>query len=220
MRLTSSSASQHHASQQFMVDFLAKAKSKKDDMSSTTRCRHHEASTSTTAHVNNENISSSSKLIVDFPTQPRHHQTPISKKQKEKKTVRFVEYSELALFEPYHTTMNCNKLWYNEDDKIEFKRQRLEDIIFTHKMVAANKKLHGISITREQLYRSIGVEKMVNREKALGIAHHQRRHSKTIVLKQDTCTPNELCKMARQSSKQSRLRACLVASTWAKYSIE
>ena len=125
-----------------MVDFLAKAKSKKDDMSSTTRCRHHEASTSTTAHVNNENISSSSKLIVDFPTQPRHyyhHQIPKDDDEKKKKTVRFVEYSELALFEPYHTTMNPNDLWYDEGDKIESKRLRLEDVIFTRKMVTASK---------------------------------------------------------------------------------
>ena len=220
-------SSPHHQASQFMVDndFLAKKK----EMLTRRHHYRHDASTSTTTQINENTMSSSSsssQLIVDFPTQPRHYQNlkeaaAPKKEKKKKKTVRFVEYSELALFEPYRPN-ELNELWYNESDKIEFKRQRMEDVIFTHKMITASKnKLHGrITITGEQICRSIGVENIVTGNKARGIANRQRRHAQTILLNQDTCTPDELCAMSRHGSKQSRLRACVVASTWAKYQLE
>ena len=177
---------------------------------------HHQTSTSTTqAQALVDENKSSSKLIVDFPVQPRRHDQKATTK---KKSVRFVDYSELALFEPYHTTINPNELWYNEADKIEFKQQRLEDVCFTRKMVAAASKLRGI--TREQLFQSIGVENILTQERARGIANRQRQHSQTVLLNQDTSSPDELCAISRHSSKNARLRAYTVASTWAKYRVD
>ena len=204
----SPSAQAESVSSSFMADFLAKKKEM------TTTRRHP------TASPLREDRVTSLPLIVEFPMQPRHHQHAntnqvVVDEAEEKKSVRFSEYSMMSVFIKPH--VDRHQLFYTVEDEERLKRQEVEDILQTRKMVAAARTDGSAPITEDQICRSIGLEKKLTPEKAMRVANHCRQHVNTILLNQDSCSSKELSRISMQSSKSCRLRAHVVAAVWAKY---
>lgn len=140
-------------------------------------------------------------------------------------SVRFSEMSRMVLFDTFpssssspeertSSSSSSTKLllaqFYSPQELTRIRLQLIRDARRMMTLAAAN------NITQDELDECIGIERMLSADIARRIAQHKTNHIRSIVSRQGTCTPKELCEMSQASSRFScemaeRLAASIVA---------
>ena len=146
--------------------------------------------------------SSSLPLIDDLPSLPRQ-----ATADKEKKSVRFEEFSEMVVFEVHPVIRS--KLWYSSEDT----SQLLQQQILESRMAL----LQDDTITEDTISFCVGLEKALSPTHARRVKNHQRQHANFIISNQDAYTPEALSQISMRSSRHSRMRAHKLAVNYFSY---
>ena len=132
----------------------------------------------------------------------------MSSSSSSRRTVHFSEMSKLYVISESedHGDVDKNELWYTDADRLSIRQQIWRSIHGTLQMLDIPQH-HAPTMTEEQFCSSLGVEHLLTVDMALAVRNHRRRHTQTVMTNQGTSSPEELRRISRQSSKNTRKRA-------------
>ena len=154
--------------------------------------------------------SSSSPMIVDFPSSPRQPSTTTANTAQ--KSVRFAGMCEMVVFKVHPVVPS--QLWYSSEDYSELLHQQR----WESRMALNDSQLD--TMTEDKICFCVGLEKALSPDHACRVKNHQRQHANIILSSQDLCTPEVLSRISMHSSKDARVRAHKLAVNYYAYAQE